>query len=84
MFIKGLDFLQTCFACPEQYDVEYNGEQVGYVRLRYGGLSATYPDAGGEEVYYADIGDGWCGEFESEEQREEHLNAIADALLEKI
>ena len=84
MIIKGLRFDKTCEACPEQYDVEYNGKQVGYIRLRFGGLTVEYPDVGGEIIYEASIGDGWCGEFESEEQREYHLNKIADRILEKI
>lgn len=31
-----LHFEQTCFACPEQYDVYYGSRKVGYVRLRHG------------------------------------------------
>ena len=36
-----LKLIQTCGACPEQYDV-YNEEgiQVGYLRLRWGHFSA--------------------------------------------
>lgn len=84
MNIKGLSFIKTCSACPEQYDVEYDGKQVGYIRLRYGGLTVEYPDVGGEIIYEASIGDGWTGEFESEEQRQYHINNIADIILEKI
>lgn len=85
MVIKGLDFFKTCFACPEQYDVfDENENLVGYVRLRWGGLTCEYPDVGGEEIYYASVGDGWTGEFKSEEQRMKHLNKIADRIIEKI
>ena len=85
MNIKGLDFICTCSACPEQYDVFDSGENiVGYVRLRYGGLSCEYPDVGGEEIYYASVGNGWCGSFENENQRMRHLNKIADKIFEKI
>lgn len=84
MNIKGLSFIKTCSACPEQYDVEYNGKQVGYIRLRWGGLTVAYPDVGGEIIYEASIGDGWTGEFESKEQRRHHLDNIADKILEKI
>lgn len=32
-----LDFRQTCFACPEQYDVfDDNHNYIAYVRLRHG------------------------------------------------
>ena len=85
MKIKELEFKCTCSACPEQYDVfDSDGSIVGYVRLRWGGLTCEYPDVGGEVIYEADIGDGWCGSFESESQRVEHLNNIADKILEKI
>ena len=84
MTIKGLSFIKTCFACPEQYDVEYNGKQVGYIRLRWGGLTVAYPDVGGEIIYETSIGDGWTGEFESEKQRQYHLDLIADRILKEI
>ena len=85
MIIKGLNFKCTCYACPEQYDVfDSNGKMVGYVRLRWGGLSCAYPDVGGEIISYDSIGDGFTGSFESEEQRMIHLNNIADKILEKI
>lgn len=84
MNIKGLSFIKTCFAYPEQYDVEYDGKQVGYIRLRWGGLTVEYPNVGGEVIYEASIGDGWTGEFESEKQRQYHLNNIANKILEKI
>lgn len=85
MIIKGLNFKCTCSACPEQYDVFDNNENiVGYVRLRWGGLTCEYPDVGGKLIYEASVGDGWCGSFESKEQRLEHLSNIADRILEKI
>lgn len=85
MDIKGLNFKCTCSACPEQYDVFNSDENiVGYVRLRWGALTCEYPDVGGEEIYYASVGDGWSGCFESENQRKYHLNNIADKILERI
>jgi len=33
--IQDLNFIGTCIACPEQYDVvNSSGVQVGYIRLR--------------------------------------------------
>ena len=49
MIIEGLDFKQTCGACPEQYDVFKDEKQVGYVRLRWGDLSCRYPDYEGDD-----------------------------------
>lgn len=33
---NGLVFEQTCYACPEQYDVYKDDAIAGYVRLRWG------------------------------------------------
>ena len=38
MVINGLIVIQTCGACPEQYDVFLGDKQIGYVRLRGGAL----------------------------------------------
>lgn len=56
----------TCGSCPEQYDVFMGMRQVGYLRLRHGGFSATCPDVGGEIMYQAEpMVDG---EFEDDER----------------
>ena len=83
--IKGLQFKLTCRACPEQYDVFLpSGMQVGYVRLRHGMLSADCPDYSGELVYDCLFEDGWKGCFDSGEERQEHLEKIADAIWDWI
>lgn len=68
--------VQTCGACPEQYDAFHSetGEEIGYLRLRHGYFLAEYK---GERVYDAEPkGDG-C--FESDE-RDYHLNMACDAI----
>lgn len=56
---NGLDIQITCGACPEQYDVFKDGQQVAYYRLRHGEFRVDYPDCGGETIYEAEpIGDG--------------------------
>lgn len=72
----GVDLVQTCGACPEQYDAYIDGEEVGYLRLRHGYFSVDYKDA---EVYsaYPD-GDG-C--FTSNE-REYYLQDACEAIAE--
>lgn len=86
MNIKGLEFVNTCSACPEQYDVfDKHHNIVGYVRLRWGDLTCKYPDVEGELIYSDSISeDGWIGLFDNEEQRLLHLTAIADRIIEKI
>lgn len=85
MIVNGLDFRKTCDCSPEQYDVfDSDGHLVGYVRLRWGGLSCQYPDVGGEDIYCADIGNAWTGCFENEQQRTYHLSRIANKILARI
>lgn len=84
MIIKGLKFYRTCQACPEQYEVEYDGQWVGYVRLRWGHLTTKCPDVEGKEIYSAYIGGDYTGCFTTEEERQYHLNIIADKILEEI
>lgn len=72
---------KTCGACPEQYDVYHGKEKVGYLRLRHGYFTATYPDVGGELVYEAEtIG---YGEFD-ENERGFHLDEAIKALRARM
>ena len=81
MQIDNYDFVKTCGACPEQYDVfDADGTQVAYVRLRWGCLTVKCPDVGGTEIYSADIGDGLTGSFESDQQRMYHLKEISERI----
>ena len=62
-----IELVQTCGACPEQYDAYLNGEKVGYLRLRHGTFRVDYGGAGGETIYSASpIGDG-CFEVDERE-----------------
>jgi hypothetical protein len=51
--INGYDIIQTCSACPEQYDVFKDGIQVGYLRLRHGRFYASVPNCSDNIVYEA-------------------------------
>lgn len=51
----------TCSACPEQYDVFYGEQRVGYLRYRGGTFTAEYPDCGGEVVFAVEYGDNLSG-----------------------
>ena len=81
MKIKGLEFIKTCDACPEQYDVYLGDIKVGYVRLRHGTVRADFPDCGGTTVYMEDVGNEWTGIFPSEVDKRIHLTRIADKIL---
>ena len=79
-----ITLVQTCGACPEQYNAFIGDEQVGYLRLRHGYFRVDYPDCGGETIYSAEPkGDG-C--FECDERKyylEEAKKAILNKLLEE-
>ena len=71
-------FVQTTFACPEQYEA-FEGERlVGYLRLRHGDFSVRCPDVTGERVYEADLGkeDG----FVDDDQRDRYLRLATEAI----
>lgn len=78
MDLNDIELIQTCGGCPEQYDAIYNGEIVGYLRLRHGYFSVEYK---GELVYEATPnGDGI---FEYTE-REYYLRKAKKALMKKL
>ena len=47
-----LEVISLGTECPEQYYVRHNGQQVGYIRVRWGKLAAMCPDVGGEIVHW--------------------------------
>lgn len=82
MEFSGLEFVRTCYACPEQYDVYCDEEVVGYVRLRHKYLYCECPYIDGDTVYEANIeGPYGGGQFPDEETRMEHLTNIGVAIV---
>lgn len=83
--LDGYRFVQTCCCSPEQYDVYQldkfdSTEPIGYVRLRFGNLSASCPNTTGVRVYTKKFQDEWKGKFSSLEEREFYLKSIAAAI----
>ena len=79
--VGGFLFEQTCESCPEQYDVYKHGEQVAYLRLKYGVFSVYYPDVGGELIFRANPdGDGWF----TDEERDLFLECAVSAIKRKM
>lgn len=78
--IKGLRFICTCEACPEQYEVFDGDKQVGYVKLRWGQLRVDYPDVRMETIYDYDFETEFKGYFDNQDEREHYLNIIADKI----
>ena len=66
--MSDLRLEKTCSMCPEQYDVFLEDRQVGYIRVRWGGMWVSCPRAGGEMVYHnPDVGFGFLTDKEREE-----------------
>lgn len=76
-------FEQTSSGCPEQYDVyDENGEQVAYVRLRFGRLRVDCPDCGCKTVYTYEFDDGFKGCFDDDSERCAYMNKIVESIAE--
>lgn len=69
--INGLEFVCTCQACPEQYDVFKDGKQVAYVRLRWSHLRVDVPECGQTTIYSEEYND---------EDRRPQLTKIAERI----
>ena len=70
--IFGFDFVCTCFACPEQYDIYFNDQYVAYLRKRNGYLTA-HPVIDGKiqwnnVFYHEESGDPYDGVIENREE----------------
>lgn len=77
----NIELVMTCSACPEQYDAYWNGLLVGYLRLRHGDFTVTFPNVYGEIIYSAEpAGDG---SFEDHE-RDYYLMEAEKAIICKL
>lgn len=77
---KQIKLKQTCIACPEQYDAFFEGEKVGYLRLRHGYFYAEYGTA---IVYEAEpFGDGMFEDSERKYHLKKARKAIYKAMIE--
>jgi hypothetical protein len=78
MKINNYILQQTCYACPEQYDLfDENQNQVAYLRLRHGYFYCDSPDIGGKRVYETHtIGDG----IFNDEERHIHIKNAIEAV----
>ena len=81
MNILGIDLVQTCGACPEQYDAYKDGKEVGYFRLRHGHFTVDCLDV---PVFHAcPDGDGMFTDYERDAYLQDGVVAILDH-LEKV
>lgn len=67
MTFNGITLIQTCNACPEQYDAYKDDKQVGFLYMRNGEFTVHTPSLGGQLIYSAcPAGDGCFLEYERE------------------
>lgn len=65
----------TCISCPEQYEVYSDGDEIGYLRFRYGLWEVWYTVIDRTLLYKAMWeGEPYKSEFETQEKRAEELN----------
>lgn len=74
--MKLKSIIQTCSACPSQWEIKLTDGRMIYVRYRWGVLSMNisptftkdiYDAVGGEKIYRKSIGDGFDGTLTQEE-----------------
>lgn len=76
-----IELVKTCGACPEQYDAYFNGDQVGYLRLRHGIFRVDYGFCGGDTILIErPEGDG-CFE---EDERGYYLDLACQAIMDEM
>ena len=81
--ILGYKLIETCSACPEQYDVfDGAGNLAAYLRFRFGRFTCEVPYVGGEMIYEAEPypGDRMIGWFDDVEARDFHLGEAIEAV----
>lgn len=84
MDVKKLKLFQTCFACPEQYDVYYNDALVGYIRYRHGIFSVNpvingnYDFTNDLMIFTTDDDSGILSETQRKELLPQALQKIAE------
>lgn len=76
--------IETCHACPEQYDVYHGQTQVGYIRLRHGTLRLDYMCCGGETICIFNFEDKLKGCFDDDNERDRYLRKLLNVLKNKI
>ncbi|CAN7627707.1 hypothetical protein ASC89_15695 [Devosia sp. Root413D1] len=70
----GLTVTLTCRDAPEQYEITRGAAPCGYIRVRWGGMSVSYPDAGDEDLFAGPV-DGFGG-FTDHEREAKLLLAL--------
>lgn len=82
-----LEIIKTCECNPEQYEVyiKDDGERkiIGYLRLRWGTFTVSYPNVGGECIYSHSFSDTYKGMFSNEGERKLYLDIAVKAIMKR-
>lgn len=91
MEAKDIYFELSCLACPEAYKLMHQGQEIGYMRLRWGILELTagtyvskFANDRSEtiDIWEYDFDDKWKGAFDSEDELNQYQKLCADKLIE--
>jgi hypothetical protein len=78
----GLTLTLTSPSVPELYELLRSGAPSGYIRVRHGKMSITYPDASDEDLYVGAVeGFGGFTDHEREAQLLFALGLIAARMM---
>lgn len=90
MKAEDITFFQTCSGCPESYQIRYENEDIGYLRLRWGVLnliagkyvsifSATEEN---EVIWQHEFEhDDFKGMFDDDSERERYQEIVKQKLI---
>lgn len=79
-------WINTCPACPEQYEVYFGETIVAYVRLRFGVLRVS-DDANNvydDPFYIHDFDDDYKGDFDNDKERDMFRHAITTLIANRV
>lgn len=81
MNARDIRLVQITGEYPEQYKAyDHNGNQIGYVRIRWGYCVAWCPDESSDtEVYVAKLKNGWWN-FGNNREQKKHLRRAKAAI----
>jgi hypothetical protein len=71
-----IKLVQTCYACPEQYEAYLDDKEIGYLRLRHGRFYCEYLPTRTIVYQVEPYGDG----IFDDNERNYHLNRACEAL----
>lgn len=76
MDIKNVLLKRTCIACPEQYEIWYDGKYIGWFKLRWGIFKLMNYES--VEICRHDFNEEYKGSFADPVERFNYLTKFLD------